>query len=57
MAVDTPDGLIVPNIKQADQKSIFTLAKELRVVADQTIERKVTLDQLSNTTFTITNFD
>ncbi|MFU8792722.1 MAG: dihydrolipoamide acetyltransferase family protein [Acholeplasmataceae bacterium] len=56
MAVDTPDGLIVPNIKQADQKSIFTLAKELRAVADQTIERKVTLEQLSNTTFTITNF-
>ena len=56
MAVDTPDGLIVPNIKQADQKSIFTLAKELREVADQTIERKVKLEQLSNTTFTITNF-
>ena len=56
MAVDTKDGLIVPNIKQADQKSIFTLAKELRDVADKTIERKVTLEELKDSTFTITNF-
>ncbi len=56
MAVDTPDGLIVPNIKDADKKSILELAKELREVADQTIERKVQLSQLQNTTFSITNF-
>jgi pyruvate dehydrogenase E2 component (dihydrolipoamide acetyltransferase) len=56
MAVDTPDGLIVPNIKDADQKSILELAKELREVADATIARKVSLAQLQNTTFSITNF-
>lgn len=56
MAVDTPDGLIVPNIKDADQKSILELAKELRDVADATIARKVSLAQLQNTTFSITNF-
>ena len=56
MAVDTPDGLIVPNIKDADRKSILELAKELREVADQTIQRKVQLAQLQNTTFSITNF-
>ena len=56
MAVDTPDGLIVPNIKDADKKSILELARELREVADQTIERKVQLSQLQNTTFSITNF-
>lgn len=56
IAVDTPDGLIVPNIKNADQKGIFTLAKELREVADQTIARTVQLSQLQGTTFTITNF-
>lgn len=56
MAVDTPDGLIVPNIKDADKKGIFTLAKELREVADQTIARTVQLSQLQNTTFTISNF-
>jgi pyruvate dehydrogenase E2 component (dihydrolipoamide acetyltransferase) len=56
MAVDTPDGLIVPNIKNADQKSILELAKEIRQVADDTIARKVQLAQLQNTTFSITNF-
>jgi len=56
MAVDTPDGLIVPNLKNADQKSILELAKELREVADLTVQRKVQLSQLQNTTFTITNF-
>lgn len=56
IAVDTPDGLIVPNIKNADQKGIFTLAKELREVADQTIARTVQLSQLQGSTFTITNF-
>lgn len=56
IAVDTPDGLIVPNIKDADQKSIFSLARELRETADLTISRKVSLSALQNTTFTITNF-
>ncbi len=56
IAVDTPDGLIVPNIKDADTKSIFALARELRETADLTLARKVSLDALQNTTFTITNF-
>ncbi|MFA5660086.1 MAG: dihydrolipoamide acetyltransferase family protein [Bacilli bacterium] len=56
IAVDTPDGLIVPNIKDADAKSIFTLAKELTEIATLTRERKIQLASLQNTTFTITNF-
>lgn len=56
IAVDTPDGLIVPNIKDADEKSIFALAKELRETADLTIERKVSASALSGSTFSITNF-
>ncbi|MFA5692345.1 MAG: 2-oxo acid dehydrogenase subunit E2 [Acholeplasmataceae bacterium] len=55
-AVDTPDGLIVPNIKNAEHKSVLELAKEIRELADLTIERKITLDQQQNGTFTITNF-
>ncbi|MEF3693207.1 MAG: dihydrolipoamide acetyltransferase family protein, partial [Acholeplasmataceae bacterium] len=51
MAVDTKDGLIVPNIKDADKKSILELAREIRDVADRTIERKVQLHELQNTTF------
>ncbi|MFP4178031.1 MAG: dihydrolipoamide acetyltransferase family protein [Acholeplasmataceae bacterium] len=56
MAVDTPDGLIVPNIKDADKKGILTLARELGELAEATRERKVQFDQLQNSTFTITNF-
>ena len=56
MAVDTKDGLIVPNIKNADKKSILELAKEIREVADLTVERKIQLDQLRNSTFSISNF-
>ena len=56
MAVDTPDGLIVPNIKNAGSLSVFDLASQVRKLADDTIARKVGLDQLSGGTFTITNF-
>lgn len=56
IAVDTIDGLIVPNIKAANTKGIFTLAKELNEVATLTRERKIQLASLQNTTFTITNF-
>ncbi len=56
VAVDTPDGLIVPNIKDADKKTILELARELSEVAKATVERKVQLAQLQNTTFSITNF-
>ena len=56
MAVDTPDGLIVPNIKDADELTLFGLAKEISEVGQATKERKVALDRLQNTTFSITNF-
>jgi len=56
MAVDTPDGLIVPNIKDADRLSVFELASEIRTLADDTIARKISMDQQTNGTFTITNF-
>lgn len=56
IAVDTPDGLIVPNIKDAEAKGIFSLAKELDEIALLTRERKIQLSSLKNTTFTITNF-
>lgn len=56
LAVDTKDGLIVPNIKNADKMSILELAEATRELADRTIERKVQLPELQNATFTITNF-
>lgn len=56
MAVDTPDGLIVPVIKNADKLTVLGLAKETRRLADLTRDRKVQLSDLQNATFSITNF-
>jgi pyruvate dehydrogenase E2 component (dihydrolipoamide acetyltransferase) len=56
IAVDTPEGLVVPNIKNANQKSIFELATELQELAEAAINRTLKLDQIQNGTFTITNY-
>ncbi|CCP88503.1 dihydrolipoamide acetyltransferase family protein [Candidatus Phytoplasma solani] len=56
IAVDTKDGLIVPNVKNANKFNLLELAKKLQEAAQATIERKVQLDALQNGTFTITNF-
>ncbi len=56
VAVDTPDGLIVPNVKNADQKSIVTLAKEIEALGVATRARTVKMDDLQNGTFSITNY-
>lgn len=56
MAVDTPDGLIVPVIKNADQRTILGLSDEIKRLGDATKERKVQLADLQNATFSITNF-
>ncbi|MDR4969361.1 MAG: dihydrolipoamide acetyltransferase family protein, partial [Acholeplasmataceae bacterium] len=56
IAVDTEVGLIVPNIKNADRKSILELAKEIDELAQDARDRKIQLNQLQNTTFSITNY-
>jgi pyruvate dehydrogenase E2 component (dihydrolipoamide acetyltransferase) len=55
IAVDTPDGLIVPVIQRADSKGVLQLAKELGELAERTRTRKVSIDDLQGSTFTITN--
>jgi len=56
IAVDTEDGLIVPVIKGADQKSIKMIAKEIEELAEKTRQRKIDLMDLKGGTFTITNY-
>jgi pyruvate dehydrogenase E2 component (dihydrolipoamide acetyltransferase) len=56
IAVDTPDGLIVPNIKNVDQLSLFDIANEVERLAELAKERKIQLNALQNGTITITNF-
>ncbi len=55
-AADTPDGLIVPVIKDADRKSIIELANELKDKSERARERKLTLDELKDSTFSVTNY-
>ena len=51
-----PTGLIVPNIKNADEKSITGLAKSINDIAVRARNKKLTLDDITNGTFTITNY-
>jgi len=55
VAVDTPDGLIVPVIKDADQKDIFTIAQEIETLTEKAQSRELNLSELKGGTFTITN--
>lgn len=55
IAVDTPDGLIVPVVKGADQKPILQLAKEIDGLAEKAAKRQLDLAELKGGTFTITN--
>jgi pyruvate dehydrogenase E2 component (dihydrolipoamide acetyltransferase) len=56
IAVDTKAGLVVPNIKDADKKSIFTIAAEVIDLAQKADERRLDLADLHGGTFTITNY-
>jgi pyruvate dehydrogenase E2 component (dihydrolipoamide acetyltransferase) len=55
VAVETPAGLLVPAIRNVDQKSLQDLALELPVIAKKARDRKLSLDDMSGTTFTISN--
>jgi pyruvate dehydrogenase E2 component (dihydrolipoamide acetyltransferase) len=55
VAVDTERGLLVPVLRDVDKKSIYQLATELTEVAGRARQRKLSGDDLSGGTFTITN--
>ena len=55
IAVDTPEGLIVPVIKDADRKDMVELAAEIVDLAGRARERKLMLDELRGGSCTITN--
>jgi pyruvate dehydrogenase E2 component (dihydrolipoamide acetyltransferase) len=55
-AVDTKAGLVVPNIKEVDRKSIFAIAAEIVDLADRAQERTLELSEIRGGTFTITNY-
>lgn len=51
-----PTGLIVPNIKRADEKNLTGLAKSVADLALRARNKKLSPDDISNGTFTITNY-
>jgi pyruvate dehydrogenase E2 component (dihydrolipoamide acetyltransferase) len=55
VAVATPEGLIVPVIRHADQRSLWDIAQQSAHLAERAHARKLTLDEVSGGTFTITN--
>jgi pyruvate dehydrogenase E2 component (dihydrolipoamide acetyltransferase) len=55
IAVDTERGLIVPTIRDAGDLSIAGLARKIADAAERTRTNKITPDELSGATFTITN--
>jgi 2-oxoglutarate dehydrogenase E2 component (dihydrolipoamide succinyltransferase) len=55
IAVDTPSGLLVANIKNTDQLSMRGIAASIHELATRARDGKVTADDLMGTTFTISN--
>jgi pyruvate dehydrogenase E2 component (dihydrolipoamide acetyltransferase) len=55
IAVDVPDGLMVPVIKLAEFKTLFELAEEIQSLAQATKDRKLDMADMKGGTFTITN--
>jgi pyruvate dehydrogenase E2 component (dihydrolipoamide acetyltransferase) len=56
IATDTPDGLMVPVIRDVDRKNILTLARELQHLTALARERRIPLADLRGGTFTISNY-
>lgn len=55
VAVDTPRGLMVPVIRNANLKSLAQIAAEARQLAEACINGTISPDQLTGSTFTISN--
>jgi pyruvate dehydrogenase E2 component (dihydrolipoamide acetyltransferase) len=55
IAVDVPDGLIVPVVKAADQKPVAGLAAEIQALAQSARDRTLDLADLKGGTFSVTN--
>ena len=55
VAVDTPNGLVVPVIRNCDQKNILQVASELSELAAKARDKKLKSEDMQGGTFTITN--
>lgn len=55
LAAEAPDGLKVVVIKDADNKDILKIAKEIQQLHKKLLDQTITIDEMRDTTFTITN--
>lgn len=55
IAVSTPKGLMVPIVRNAESKSIPQIELEIKELAEKARNKKISVDELSGGTFTITN--
>lgn len=56
IAVETPDGLMVPVLREVDRKSILDLAVEIQLLGQKARTRSITLEEMKGSSFTMTNF-
>lgn len=54
-AADTPNGLMVPVVKAADQKSILQVSQEIQQLAGKARDGKLALEDMKGATITVTN--
>lgn len=54
-AADTPNGLVVPVIKAADQKSVLEISKEILDLSHRARDNKLKIDEMKGATITVTN--
>jgi pyruvate dehydrogenase E2 component (dihydrolipoamide acetyltransferase) len=55
VAVDTPNGLVVPVLRDADLKGLFQLAEELQELGEKARNRKLRVDDLEGGSFSISS--
>jgi pyruvate dehydrogenase E2 component (dihydrolipoamide acetyltransferase) len=55
VAVDTPDGLVVPVIRDADRKGVFDVARELAEISKLARDKKLKPDSMRGGTFSISS--
>ncbi len=55
IAVDTPNGLVVPVIRDADKKSVAEIATEMGELAKKARDKKLTMNDMSGACFTISS--
>ncbi|MBN1587739.1 MAG: 2-oxo acid dehydrogenase subunit E2 [Candidatus Omnitrophica bacterium] len=55
VAVDTEQGLLVPVLRDADQKSIVAIAEEIDALATKARNKKLSVEEMQGASFTISN--